>query len=195
MTRRVPLRSRIPLRRGPWRRRPKAKGPHAGVAARGGTFRQVRAAKWARLCARVRRRDGNRCRFCGASALAAPVDHILTRRLCLSDALEALACLCPAHHGVKTADVERALFQGDPYPLRRWLAVIGTTGPIPGDRLVERALHRLRVLLDKEAYHGQPNFRTPRRPEDQGTRQGHKTDREGEGDLGRVNEDASDLAR
>jgi hypothetical protein len=51
-----------------------------------------------RLCkARVRRRDGGRCRYCGKPGLPDP-HHILARSLGGRDIDENILCLCREHH-------------------------------------------------------------------------------------------------
>lgn len=136
--------TRSPLRRGPWRR----KKAHAGVARLADTPKLPK--DWTVRRDYILWRDDRHCRYCGEFAGAsATVDHIVPRQVApdsLRDEHTNLATLCARHAGCKV-EVERALFAGDAYPLRRWLRVLCFTGPVPSEAQCEAAWTRVRAWL------------------------------------------------
>lgn len=110
--------------------------------------------RWRDVARRIRERDSGACRHCGASVGlgAGPIDHLIPRRLFRNgedpNFPENLALLCTRCHAVKTHTIEPGLYEGkyqDRY--RRFLEIVGRSGPIPGFYQLAIALGRVAEAL------------------------------------------------
>ena len=137
-----------PLRRHPKAKRPRRQRPGVTPPMPKG---------WLGLAARIRVRDGQTCRWCGAvSVFSGAVDHVIPRRLLVgretaTPANLALLCSKQGCHAHKTQVIEPALYCGDILAFDHFLSVLAISGPIPSPSLRARAYKRLGRLLDAQA--------------------------------------------
>lgn len=136
---------RATLKRGPWRKpRPiRRPAPRVGMGK-----------AWRRRAQAIRERDGFLCRRCGHPALNGPVNHCPPRRLLSArDAArpEVLALLDAECHGWVTMVLEPKVYAGDIQALRRFLAVLAKTGPIPSPAVLARAFQKATKALRKDS--------------------------------------------
>jgi HNH endonuclease len=110
--------------------------------------------RWSARRAAVLARDSG-CRRCGTPRWeeeAWPIDHLIPRRLFPltgddAHAVTNLALLCASCHAFKTHVVEPAFYQGDVQTFRRFLEVVGQSGPIPSEADLARAYTVLTDLI------------------------------------------------
>lgn len=135
------------LRRGPWRRK-KNRPPRPGE-----TTKPPSNAAWKKLCAQIRKRDKETCRFCGdpAKGAAGQVDHIVPRRLLAgldADHPHNLALLCTRTcHARKSHRIEPALYRGDVLSFTTFYLALGE--PFPPEALRMAAYFNLTTMISE----------------------------------------------